>query len=92
VCNPSFPEHSRVPGLPPARPRSWLLNEIAGLNAPLCWTDIVRQGKYTELVYQCRFVHLPQAPGQAPNVSVWFTLVGVIFSFFSTFLAQGLRR
>jgi hypothetical protein len=32
------------------------------------------------------------APGQAPNVSVWFTLVGVIFSFFSTFLAHGLRR
>lgn len=35
---------------------------------------------------------LMQAPGRAPNVSVWFTLVGVIFSFFSTFLAHGFRR
>lgn len=32
------------------------------------------------------------APGQAPNVSTWFTLVGCIFSFVSTFLAQGFRR
>lgn len=32
------------------------------------------------------------APGRAPNVSVWFTLVGVILSFFSTFLAHGFRR
>jgi hypothetical protein len=32
------------------------------------------------------------APGRAPNVSVYFTLVGVIFSFVSTFLAHGARR
>ena len=92
VCNPSSPEHSRVPGMLPASSQSRLLNEIAGLEASLCWMDIVRQGKYAELENRCKFVHFPQAPGQAPNVSVWFTLVGVIFSFFSTFLAQGLRR
>lgn len=33
-----------------------------------------------------------QAPGEVPNVSVYFTLVGTVLSFMSTFLAHSFRR
>ena len=38
----------------------------------------------------CRCV--VQAPGQMPNISVYFTCFGVITSVISTFLSSGFKR